>query len=88
VRYFKELFQFLKHIVQSRELLIALIKNDFRKQHLGSYLGLMWAFVQPLTFIVVIWFVFEIGFRSGPTTDGTPFFLWLICGMVPWFFYV
>ena len=27
-----------------------------------------------------------MGFRAGPTTDGTPFFLWLMCGMVPWLF--
>ncbi|TLT06050.1 ABC transporter permease [Aliarcobacter thereius] len=86
MRYIKEFFRFLKHIYSSRELLFTLIKNDFRKQYLGSYLGLIWAFIQPLTFIVVIWFVFEIGFRSGPTTNGTPFFLYLTTGMIPWFF--
>ncbi len=86
MRYIKEFFRFLKHIYSSRELLLTLIKNDFRKQYLGSYLGLIWAFIQPLTFIVVIWFVFEIGFRAGPTTDGTPFFLYLTTGMIPWFF--
>ena len=86
MRYFKELFRFLKHIYNNRELLTALIKNDFRKQYLGSYLGLTWAFVQPLTFMLVIWFVFTYGFRAAPTTGGTPFFLWLISGMIPWFF--
>lgn len=86
MRYIREFYRFLKHIYNSRELLFVLIKNDFKKQYLGSYLGFVWAFIQPLTFIVVIWFVFEIGFRSGPATSGTPFFLWLICGMVPWFF--
>lgn len=86
MRYIKEFYRFFKHIYTSRELLISLIRNDFRKQYLGSYLGLVWAFVQPLTFVVVIWFVFEIGFRAGPTTDGTPFFLYLITGIIPWFF--
>jgi len=65
---------------------VALIKNDFKKEYLGSYFGLVWAFIQPLSFMVVIWFVFEIGFRAGPVTGDTPFFLWLICGMIPWFF--
>jgi ABC-type polysaccharide/polyol phosphate export permease len=54
---------------------------------LGSYLGLLWAFIQPIIFISVIWFVFEIGFRSGVIFGDTPFFLWLICGMIPWFFF-
>lgn len=37
-------------------------------------------------FMLVIWFVFDMGLRAGSTADGTPFFLWLICGMVPWLF--
>ena len=77
----------MKHIVESRSLLITLINNNFKKQYLGSYLGLLWAFVQPITFILVIWFVFEVGLRIGPVESGAPFFLWLICGMIPWFFF-
>ena len=74
MRYIKEFLRFIKHIYQSRELLLTLIKNDFKKQYLGSYLGFLWAFIQPLTFIMVIWFVFELGFRTGSSTDGVPFF--------------
>ena len=85
IRYIKEFYRFIKHIVESRELLTTLIKNDFKKQYLGSYLGLVWAFVQPLTFMLVIWFVFTYGFRSAPHGD-TPYFLWLTSGMIPWFF--
>jgi len=87
MKYIKELYRFLKHIIESRQLLFVLIKNDFKKQYLGSYLGLLWAFIQPVTFILVIWFVFEVGFRVSPVTGDTPFFLWLICGMIPWFFF-
>jgi lipopolysaccharide transport system permease protein/teichoic acid transport system permease protein len=87
VRYFKEFYRFIGHIVSNRSLLVALIRNDFKKQYLGSYLGLAWAFIQPLTFMVVIWFVFEVGFRAGPVHGDAPFFLWLMCGMVPWFFF-
>jgi len=85
IRYIKEFYRFLKHIVQSRQLIVTLIKNDFKKQYLGSYLGLIWTFIQPLTFMLVIWFVFTYGFRSAPHGD-TPYFLWLASGMIPWFF--
>ena len=85
LKYIKEFYQFIKQIVGSRELLLTLIKHDFKKQYLGSYFGLIWAFAQPIVFMIVIWFVFEIGFRAGPIGD-TPLFLWLITGMVPWFF--
>jgi ABC-type polysaccharide/polyol phosphate export permease len=30
--------------------------------------------------------VFEMGFRGGRSATGVPFFLYLICGMIPWFF--
>jgi lipopolysaccharide transport system permease protein/teichoic acid transport system permease protein len=73
--------------LNNKRLIITLIKNDFKKQYLGSYLGLFWAFAQPIVFILVIWFVFEVGFRASPITGETPFFLWLICGMIPWFFF-
>ncbi len=79
--------QFIGHILQNYKLITTLIVNDFKKQYLGSYLGLFWAFVQPLTYIIVIWFVFTFGLRHTDTADGTPFFLWLILGMIPWFFF-
>ena len=87
LNYIKEFINFVSHILENNKLIITLIKNDFKKQYLGSYLGLIWAFIQPLTFIAVIWFVFEIGFRASPTSNDTPFFLWLICGMIPWFYF-
>ncbi len=87
MKYIKEFIKFLIHIKDSKTLLFSLVKNDFRKQYLGSYFGILWAFIQPITFILVIWFVFEIGFRVSPITGDTPFFLWLISGMIPWFFF-
>ncbi|MDB4218562.1 ABC transporter permease [Planktomarina temperata] len=84
---YNEFSLFLIHIWKNRPLLRALIKNDFKKQYLGSYLGLSWALIQPLMFVAIIWIVFELGFRKGPTVTGVPFVLWLFAGMVPWFFF-
>ncbi|RXJ85289.1 ABC transporter permease [Arcobacter sp. CECT 8985] len=87
MRYIKEFFRFLNHIRNSRKLLFTLAYNDFKQQYLGSYLGILWAVIRPALFIGVIWFVFTVGFKSRPTDDGTPFVLWLLCGMIPWFFF-
>jgi len=84
--YLNEFKTFLWHLFANQRLIVTLIKNDFKKQYLGSYLGLFWAFAQPIIFILVIWFVFEHGFRSPPATGNFPFALWLIAGMIPWFF--
>ena len=47
--------------------------------------GTVWAFVQPIVTICVYWFVFGLALRSG-SDKGVPFVLWLIAGLVPWFF--
>jgi len=86
MRYIKEFYRFIKHIYNNKTLLITLIKNDFRKDYLGSYFGILWAFIQPISFMFVIWFVFQIGFRARPVEGNVPFFLWLIAAMIPWNF--
>lgn len=62
-----------------------LVLNDFRSRYLNNYLGGIWAFVQPIVTILIYWFVFTIGFRSPPVGD-VPYVLWIITGMIPWFF--
>ena len=64
-----------------------LAKNDFKTRYAGSYLGIVWAFIQPVITILVYWFVFSVGFRSGTGDLGVPFVLYLVAGIVPWFFF-
>ncbi len=86
-RYIKEFYRFIKHIVKNKKLIIELSINDFQEQYLGSYLGAAWALIRPLLFIGVMWFVFSVGFKARPIEDGTPYILWLLCGMIPWFLF-
>jgi len=80
------LFEFLKSIYKNRTLLWQLTKNDFKQKYLGNFLGVAWAFIQPTATIAIFWFVFQVGFKSKPVGD-YPFILWLIAGMLPWFFF-
>jgi len=75
-----------QEIYRNRILIWNLSKNDFKTKYAGSYLGITWAFVQPIVTVLVYWFVFQVGFRSG-SMDNFPFVLWLVVGMVPWFFF-
>lgn len=63
-----------------------LAKNDFMVRYAGSYFGVIWAFVQPVITILLYWFVFQVGFRSG-SVEGAPYVLWLIAGLIPWFYF-
>ena len=86
MRYFKSVFSFIMDIVQNRQLLLELTKKDLKQRYLGSYLGVLWAFIQPMITVLIFWFVFQVGFKSMPV-DNFPFVLWLVCGMFPWFFF-
>lgn len=76
----------LKGIINDRKMIFSLAKNDFKTKYAGSYLGIVWAFVQPIVTVLVYWFVFQVAFHSQPVDD-FPFVLWLIAGLVPWFFF-
>ena len=85
MRYFFALLGLIRDIFHSRKLLWQMTKRDFRQRYLGSYLGILWAFIQPMITVLIFWFVFQVGFKSMPV-DNFPFILWLVCGMFPWFF--
>lgn len=76
----------LKIKTNNKKMLSFLIKNDFKNKYAGSFFGVFWAFVQPVVLILLYWFVFQIAFGSGDE-DGAPFVLWLMAGLVPWFFF-
>lgn len=80
-----------REIWYNRKLTLNLSKNDFKNRFSGSYLGTVWAFVQPIVTILLFWFVFEKGLHAGPQglRNGipVPFVLWLTSGLVPWFFF-
>lgn len=81
--YFKGQFT---ELYRNRNLIMDLAKNDFKTKYAGSYLGVIWAFIQPIVTVAVYSFVFQVGFRSG-SVEGCPYVLWLVAGMVPWFFF-
>lgn len=74
-----------RELYQNRKLIWKLAKNDFKTKYAGSYLGIIWAFIQPVVTVAVYWFVF--GYVRQGTPKAVPFVLWLIAGLVPWFFF-
>ena len=82
----KKIMELPIELYQNRRLIMTLSKNDFKTKYAGSYLGIVWAFVQPVITILVYWFVFQVGFRSNAVSD-YPFVLYITSGMVPWFFF-
>jgi len=78
--------RFFKDLLKNRALLLRLSVKDFKDKYVGSYLGILWAFIQPAVTILVFWFIFQVGLKAVPV-ENYPFILWLITGMLPWFFF-
>ena len=82
-----DVISLLKEIVTRRKLIWDLAKADFKKRFVGSYFGMVWMFVEPLVTVLIYFFIFQLGFKSVPPVPGVPYVLWLVPGIVPWFFY-
>lgn len=86
MKYLRIFALFIRELYSRRQMILELAKRDFRSKYLGSYLGILWAFVHPTIYVAILWFVFEVGFKSQPAGD-VPFVLWMLCGIIPWFFF-
>lgn len=66
--------------------------KDLEKKYSGAAMGTLWALVKPLLFIFVYWFAISIGIRRGSAIQSVggaashPFILWLVAGIIPWFY--
>ena len=80
----KSLFYFIRLIFLQKHLIISMAKREVATQYVGSLLGFIWTFINPMVMIFVFWVVFSVGFRVQPTND-VPFVVWLTAGMAAWF---
>lgn len=77
-----------QELYQSRHLIWKLAKNDFKKRYAGSYLGAVWAMVQPVVTVVMYYVVFDVIMQTGKSmVPDKPYVLFLTAGLVPWFYF-
>lgn len=76
-------------LFQNRHLIWKLAKNDFKKRYAGSYMGAVWAMVQPVVTVAMYYIVFDkiMGNGMNRGTGDIPFVLFLTAGLVPWFYF-
>lgn len=81
------MIKLIKNIFKKKNIIYNLAKSDFKKRFAGSFFGIIWMFIQPLATVLVYTIIFQIGFRSTPPLENVPYVVWLICGLVPWFYF-
>lgn len=82
---------YIKEILQSRELLYNLTMREIKGKYKRTFLGQIWSLANPLAAMLVYTFVFSFVFRVNPG-EGNPsglniFPLWLMSGLLPWIFF-
>ena len=77
---------FFSDIFKDRKILWGLAKNDLKSKFAYSLLGTVWAFVQPLITLLVMWYVFQVGFKNAPVND-VPFIVWFAPAYLVWSFF-
>lgn len=81
---FKVLLSFFTEVWRSRGLLKTMIWRDVKSRFAGSALGLIWAFLQPLCMMAILWFVFTYGLKAAPAGQGVSFIAWFFPAQIAW----
>lgn len=87
IRKSKSVLQLATELNNNKSLIWSLAKNDFKTKYAGSYLGIIWAFINPVVTILIYWFVFGYGLKAGSPVKDASFIYWFMSGLIPWFFF-
>ena len=74
----------IKEIYQYREFLKTNVKKDIRGKYKGSFLGILWSFINPLLMTLVYAIVFPFILRNGPDHYVT----FIVIAILPWNWFV
>ena len=82
----RSFLNFIRLLIERRDLILSMAKREVATQYVGSLMGFIWTFIQPMVLVIVFWVVFSFGFRVKPVDD-VPFVVWLTAGMSGWFMF-
>ena len=73
-----------KNLYQYRELLKTNVKKEIRGKYKGSFLGVLWSFINPLLQVLVYAIVFP--YLMGASIDN--YLVYLVTGLIQWNFFL
>lgn len=75
----------VREILFRKSLIRELVIKDLKLRYGRPVLGLFWAFLSPLTTVLIFYVVFSIFLKA--KTEETPFILYLMSAIFPWRFF-
>ena len=79
-------YQFIGEVYERRRQIYDLTRRDFKDRYSGSFLGMIWAFLEPLAMMGIMWAVFSLGLKVRPSGD-IPFVAYLFTGQIAYNFF-
>jgi len=76
------MLKLLKRVYSSKDIIMRLAFTDLKIKYAGSYLGIFWSLIEPLLIILVYSIIFPIVLKA----DFLEWFLFFICGLIPYRF--
>lgn len=76
----------LKEQFTNLKVISRVSKYEEKATYQSHYLGLLWQFLNPAIQIGIYYLVFGLGVNEGRKVDGFPFLIWMLIGIVAWFF--
>ena len=90
-RFYDKITQLPQELYANRRLIWRLAKNDFKRRYAGSYMGAVWAMVQPVVTVALYFVVFQVIMPQKIELAGkgvtVPYLVFLTAGLVPWFYF-
>ena len=86
----KSFFKLIQEQIDNFYLVRRLSMYDLVSSNKNNYLGILWVLLNPMTQIVIYWFVFGTLRSRAPVEvagEEIPFIIWLIVGFLVWIFF-
>lgn len=75
----------IKELIAYKDLFWILAYRDFRVRYAQTFLGLFWAFIQPIATLAIVIFVFNKVAKI--ELKEVPYSVYTLAGMVPWAYF-
>ena len=89
MQFARDFLKFLSSVYVNKYMIRSMVHRNMRARYVGSFLGIFWSFIHPLTQIIMYYFVFSVilKIKLGPEFGETSFAIWLVAGLLPWMFF-
>lgn len=82
----KTLIKVIREQFDYKNQILEMSKIDFTNTYGKKSIDWFQTILNPILTIFAYWFAFAIALGIGQKTNGFPYFLWLLSGLIPWFY--